>query len=71
MAAALCLHALLRLQVLGPAVPVSLLALPLFELLLGLALGAFTHYRFLAVLAAGGLAVLCLPSARRLLGDHL
>ncbi|MFN7783141.1 MAG: glycosyltransferase family 39 protein [Lysobacterales bacterium] len=69
MAAALCLHALLRLQALGPAVPVSLLALPLFELLLGLALGAFTHYRFLAVLAAGGLAVLCLPSARRLLGD--
>lgn len=69
LAAALCLHALLRLQAVGPAAPLAAVALPLVELLLGLALGAFTHYRFLAVLAAGGLAVLCLPSARRLLGD--
>lgn len=69
MAAALCLHALLRLQALGPAARFSAMALPLLELMLGLVLGAFTHYRFLAVLAAGGLAVLCLPSARRLLGD--
>jgi 4-amino-4-deoxy-L-arabinose transferase-like glycosyltransferase len=70
MAAALCLHALLRLQVLGPGARSAQLALPLAELLVGLALGAFTHYRFLAVLAAGGLAVLCVPTARVLLRDR-
>ncbi len=69
MAAALCLHALLRLQTLGPRTGGMLMALPLAELLLGLALGAFTHYRFLAVLAAGGLALLCVPAARALLRD--
>ncbi|WP_143006500.1 glycosyltransferase family 39 protein [Aquimonas voraii] len=69
MAAALCLHALLRLQALRTAAPFAAVAPPLVELLLGLVLGALTHYRFLAVLAAGGLAVLCVPSARRLLGD--
>jgi 4-amino-4-deoxy-L-arabinose transferase-like glycosyltransferase len=69
LAAALCLHALLRLQRLGPQAPWAL-ALPcLFELLMGLALGAFSHYRFLAVLGAGGLAVLLVPSARALLRD--
>lgn len=70
MAAALCLHALLRLQMLGPGARSAPLALPLAELVLGLALGAFTHYRFLAVLAAGGLAVLCVPAARALLRDR-
>lgn len=69
MAAMLCLHALLRLLDLGPAASWSRAALPLCELLIGLSLGAFTHYRFLAVLAAGGLAVLCIPAARQLLRD--
>jgi 4-amino-4-deoxy-L-arabinose transferase-like glycosyltransferase len=70
MAAALCLHALLRLQALGPGARSAQMALPLAELLVGLALGAFTHYRFLAVLAAGCLAVLCVPAARALLRDR-
>lgn len=69
MAAALCLHALLRLQKLGPQASWRASALPLVELMAGLVLGAFTHYRFLAVLAAGGLAVLWVPAARALLRD--
>jgi hypothetical protein len=69
MAAALCLHALLRLQALGPNARLAL-ALPLFaELLCGLALGAFSHYRFLAVLGAGAAALLWVPAARALLRD--
>jgi hypothetical protein len=68
-AAALCLHALLRLQTLGPAAAGTLVAWPLLELSAGLALGAFSHYRFIAVLAAGGLAVLAVPAARALLRD--
>lgn len=69
MAAALCLHALLRLQALGPKADGATAALPWAELSLGLVLGALTHYRFLAVLAAGGLALLCVPAARALLRD--
>ena len=51
MAAAFCLHALLRLQALGSGVRWKRALWPWAELLLGLALGALTHYRFLAVLA--------------------
>jgi len=69
MAAAFCLHALLRLQALGSGVHWKRALWPWAELLLGLALGALTHYRFLAVLAAGGLALLCVPAARLLLRD--
>ena len=69
LAAALCLHALLRLQALGAGVHWERALWPWAELLLGLALGALTHYRFLAVLAAGGLALLCVPAARLLLRD--
>jgi 4-amino-4-deoxy-L-arabinose transferase-like glycosyltransferase len=69
MAAALCLHALLRLQALGPGRELALILPVLVELGLGLALGAFSHYRFLAVIGAGGLAVLWVPAARALLAD--
>lgn len=69
MAAALCLHALLRLQALGPRRELALILPVLVELCLGLALGAFSHYRFLAVIGAGGLAVLWVPAARALLAD--
>lgn len=69
LAAALCLHALLSLQNLGPWASWQASALPLLELLAGLVLGAFTHYRFLAVLAAGGLAMVWVPAARALLRD--
>jgi hypothetical protein len=69
LAAALCLHALLRLQALGPGVSLALAGLPLFELAVGLALGALTHYRFIAVIGAGALAVLLVPAARALLRD--
>jgi 4-amino-4-deoxy-L-arabinose transferase-like glycosyltransferase len=39
----------------------------LIELSLGLALGASSHYRFVVVIAAGGLALLLAPSGRALL----
>jgi 4-amino-4-deoxy-L-arabinose transferase-like glycosyltransferase len=68
-AAALCLHALLRLQTLGSGAAGAVVAWPLLELSAGLALGAFSHYRFIAVLAAGGVAVLAVPVARALLRD--
>lgn len=38
-------------------------------LALGLALGALTHYRFIAVIGVGFLALLSLPQGRRALGD--
>ncbi len=37
------------------------------ELAFGLALGAFSHYRFAVLLAAGAVALLAMPSGRRLL----
>ena len=39
------------------------------ELAAGLALGAFSHYRFIAVLAVGFLALLLMPEGRRALRD--
>lgn len=39
------------------------------ELALGLALGALSHYRFIAVIAVGFLALLWLPEGRRVLRD--
>ncbi len=39
------------------------------ELAAGLALGALSHYRFIAVIAVGGLALLLLPEGRRALRD--
>lgn len=39
------------------------------ELALGLAIGAFSHYRFAAVIAVGALALSCLPEGRRALRD--
>ena len=39
------------------------------ELALGLGLGALTHYRFIAVLAVGAVALLLLPEGRRALRD--
>jgi hypothetical protein len=39
------------------------------ELAFGLALGAFSHYRFIAVLAVGFLALLLMPEGRRALRD--
>lgn len=39
------------------------------ELALGLALGALSHYRFIAVIAVGGVALLLLPDGRRALRD--
>lgn len=39
------------------------------ELALGLALGALTHYRFIAVVAVGGFALMLLPEGRRALRD--
>ena len=39
------------------------------ELALGLAMGALSHYRFVAVIAAGGLALLALPAGRAALRD--
>lgn len=61
-ATVLCLHAATHLvrQVSAPAV---------LELGIGLALGALSHYRFGGVLLAGGVALLCMPQGRRLLGD--
>lgn len=39
------------------------------ELAAGLALGAFSHYRFIAVLGVGFLALLLMPEGRRMLRD--
>lgn len=39
------------------------------QLALGLALGALSHYRFIAVIAVGGLALLLIPEGRRALRD--
>lgn len=39
------------------------------ELALGLAIGAFSHYRFVAVIGIGAMALLCLPEGRRALRD--
>ena len=39
------------------------------ELAIGMALGALSHYRFIAVLAVGGLVLLLLPQGRRALRD--
>lgn len=39
------------------------------ELAIGLALGAFSHYRFIAVLAVGFLVLLLMPEGRRALRD--
>ena len=39
------------------------------ELAIGLALGAFSHYRFIAVLAVGFLVLLLMPEGRRMLRD--
>lgn len=39
------------------------------ELAAGLALGALSHYRFIAVIAVGGVVLLCLPEGRRALRD--
>src|SRR5690606_27996635 len=41
------------------------------ELALGLGLGALTHYRFIAVLAVGAVALLLLPEGRRALRDQI
>lgn len=62
LAALLCLHAgarLLRQANAGNA----------FELALGLAIGALSHYRFLGVIVVGFVALLLLPRGRRLLAD--
>lgn len=61
-ATVLCLHAATHLLR-------QVSALMVLELGIGLALGALSHYRFGAVLLAGGAALLCLPHGRRLLGD--
>jgi 4-amino-4-deoxy-L-arabinose transferase-like glycosyltransferase len=42
---------------------------PVLELAVGLAIGAFSHYRFVAVIGVGLLAWLALPEGRRLLRD--
>ncbi|NUS38538.1 MAG: glycosyltransferase family 39 protein [Lysobacter sp.] len=39
------------------------------ELAVGMAIGALSHYRFIAVLAVGGLVLLLLPQGRRALRD--
>jgi len=39
------------------------------ELALGLTIGALSHYRFVAVIGIGALALLCLPEGRRALRD--
>lgn len=39
------------------------------ELALGMAIGALSHYRFIAVLAVGGVVLLLLPQGRRALRD--
>lgn len=39
------------------------------ELAFGLAIGALSHYRFIAVIGIGALALLCLPEGRRALRD--
>jgi 4-amino-4-deoxy-L-arabinose transferase-like glycosyltransferase len=39
------------------------------ELALGMAIGALSHYRFIAVLAVGGLVLMLLPAGRRALRD--
>ena len=39
------------------------------ELALGLAIGALSHYRFIAVIAVGGVALLLIPEGRRALRD--
>ncbi len=44
-------------------------ALHALELALGLALGALSHYRFIAVIAVGFVALLALPEGRRVLKD--
>jgi 4-amino-4-deoxy-L-arabinose transferase-like glycosyltransferase len=62
LATVLCLHAGARL--LRRIEPVHVV-----ELGLGLAIGALSHYRFLGVIGAGCLALLCLPRGRALLRD--
>ncbi|MGO4778118.1 hypothetical protein AB4084_21865, partial [Lysobacter sp. 2RAB21] len=47
-----------------PARPLSLAALAA-----GLALGALSHYRFIAVIAVGFVALMLLPEGRRALRD--
>ena len=42
---------------------------PALELALGMGIGALSHYRFIAVLAVGGLVLLLLPQGRRALRD--
>ncbi len=62
LAALLCLDALASLvRRVGPAAAL--------QLALGLALGAFSHYRFALVVLAGGVGLLCLPRGRALLRE--
>lgn len=51
----------------APSVPRGIDRLALLELAAGLMLGAFSHYRFVVVIAAGGLALLLMPRGRELL----
>lgn len=61
-AALLCLDAFAALlRRVGPG--------PLLQLALGLALGAFAHYRFALVVAAGAAGLLCVPRGRALLRE--
>lgn len=61
-AALLCLDAsAVLLRRVGPG--------PLLQLALGLALGAFAHYRFALVLVAGAAGLLCVPRGRALLRE--
>ena len=62
LAALLCLDALSSmLRRVGPAAAV--------QLALGLALGAFSHYRFALVVLAGAVGLLCLPRGRALMRE--
>ncbi len=62
LATLLCLHAGARLlRSVGPG--------PAFQLGVGLAIGALSHYRFVGVIGAGALAMLWLPQGRRMLAD--
>jgi len=62
LATLLCLHAAARLlRAVGPGAA--------FQLGVGLAIGALSHYRFAGAVGAGALAMLLLPQGRRLLSD--
>lgn len=69
LAAALCLGGLLRLLAHAPGSRDRGVQAGLLELAAGLCLGAFSHYRFALVIAAGALALLWVPAARAWLRD--